>query len=473
MDKGFRKFKQKQRISAIVRALLAGISLGVIVVAAFWLVAKLSTGPVDFLTWGLIGGGAALLITGILLAVLLPTDRRLAKRLDTKLELNEKVQTMIAFRNEDSEMIQLQRDDTQEILMHAPAKKMRSKSAWVFALMPVLACACLVGSILVKAQEPPAPPDPEQDAWSFRVYDEQKLKDLIEYVRTSKMDMEPKADVITELEQLMTKLKTIKKVGLKNDAVINTIGRITKIVSDFNTYDLITVAMNKAASEDVKQLGVAIDGLEMDPIVKQIEALKNSFVGQESGAVATLLADGILQALGSSNEDPENALYAALDAFAQELKAISNETTAEEIAAVLKRGEAGILAAVEQPRVNVKVEEYVVTRLITIFGIPTDKLPEDVQNQFGDSADGDPDKPEDPEKPGLSGGKGDGEFVVGSNDKIFDPILGEWVPYGQVYIRYQNIWSEYQKGEHGELDEEIRRILEDYMTTLTNSDYNK
>ncbi len=493
MDNGFRKFKQKQRTSAIVRALLAGISLGVIVVAAFWLIAKLSSAEANFLLWGLIGGGLALVVIGVLLAVLLPTDKRLAKRLDTKLELNEKVQTMIAFREEEGEMIQLQRDDTQEILMQAPGKKMRSKSAWVFAVLPVLACGCLIGSILVKAQEPEPPAPPVDPTWRLDQFDRQNLDDLIKHVQDSAMDAAPKDAVVLQLEGLKQQLELVKKESVMKETVTAVITNVHQIVKDHNDHGLIVNPLLSASSAEVKKLAQTMDLLKAEEITKYFDTLEQTLgvaekkeedseedqaktkagnkgmSPEERAAEAASMVEAIRQVLDNSKDNAEHPLYKALEAFAQLLEGITAESSEKAVRDILDEAEDLILNGLASPIANFTEEVYVINRLVAIFGISKESLPPELLAELDkEITDGGVGKDDDYEETNKAGGLGDGATAFGRDDQIYDPDLNEQVMISTVMDKYGAVISDYRK--EGSVTDELDKAITDFFAFITRFD---
>ncbi len=467
MSKGFLKFKQKMRAGVILRALLAGISLGVAVFAVQWLLAKLLTAQPDYITMMLTGGGAAAVTIGLVMVLFWPTDRRVAKKLDDKLQLNEKVQTMVAFRNEDTEMVLMQRENADSILQQIPTNRMRSKKAWMILIAPVLAVACLTGAIVVNAMDTqPAQPTQPDSSWSFYEIYKVRLNEVIEYVRTSQMDQVPKDGVVAQLQALYKQLESIRKESLMKEAVVNTISKIHQIVKGHESYHKLVDAMNKSASEAVKQLAIGIRSLDGVSITAQLEKVKASFAETGKADTAKVLANNLTQALTESTVPAEDPMVAALNTLVGDLAAITDETTDEELDAIFARVEESLKAAVIQPKTNATVETETINRLMSIFGISKDLVPGDVLDDFTDEElDGKPSDKEDEEEDGnVQGGIGKGENQFGSDDTIYDPFTESWVSYGEVLARYNSIMLEYVTGE--EASDEIEQLLTFYYTLL-------
>ncbi len=465
MDKGFRKFKRKVRAAAIVRSVLTGLSLGVLIVAVQWLLAKLTAADPNLVQYALLGGGIALAVCAVMLLFTLPTDKRLAKRLDNQLGLNEKVQTMVAFRQDESDMAAMQRENADEVLQQIPGKKLKSRHGWLVAILPVLACGCMVAALLVPAQAKPVDPV-DTTSWLLNMYDEQKLKDLIEYVSTSAMQEEPKQAVVTELETLLAQLKTINKKVVMQEAVVQSISDIHAATLVCDTFSKVLNAMENTPSETVTTLAASLGSLSDLVITPYLETL-TAQLNKEGGAEqAALIAAGIDQALTNSKEDPGNPLYAALAEFSANLKTVTDATTEAELTAMMKAADASLNQALKQPGIDIGVKKYTILQLMSIFGISSSSLPEDILGSFEeDEVISKPTKPDEDDKEfGTSGGAGPAEMVAPSDDSIFDPELEQYVKYIEVIGKYMGIISGYQ--EDGTMTPELEEIVSDYLAIL-------
>ncbi len=446
----------------ILRSLVTGLSLGLIVVAALWMLAKFSSQEPDFISYCMIGGGVALAVFAVMFLIGYPTNKRLAKRLDQRLGLDEKVQTMLAFRKDESEMAALQRSSTNQILLDTPGKHFRSKNGWMAAILPVIACVCIAVTVLVPVDALDDPDNPDNTSWFLNVYDEQKLKDLIEYVRTSNMQPDPRQGIVTELEDLRNQLKGINKKVTMEETVLRSISDIHDIAGVCNTYGKITDAMKNTPSESVRQLGINVRSLDDSSISHFLKLQLESMTGEGSVETAAVMASGLRQALTTSKEEPTNAIYMALDAFAAELETAAD---GESLKTAFANGEKAINAAVRQPGIDLGVEKYTISRLMTIFGISAENVPEDILAEFESSAPGeqyDPDEEE--EDKSDVGGLGNGLMVYGSDDTIYDPDLEQFVTYGEVLDKYQAIITEYLND--GSLTPEQEEIINDYFALL-------
>ena len=87
MGKGFRKFKRKLWIGAILRALLFGLSGGCITGAVLLLIDKQSMQEPSIPRYILFGSIVAAVGAIVMLLLLLPTSKRVARKLDKSLAL--------------------------------------------------------------------------------------------------------------------------------------------------------------------------------------------------------------------------------------------------------------------------------------------------------------------------------------------------------------------------------------------------
>ncbi|MBQ9151638.1 MAG: hypothetical protein IJX72_05250 [Clostridia bacterium] len=469
MGNGFLKFKRKLWTGAVIRALLSGVSLGLVAVAVQWLIDKLTLQQPDFLRYGLWGGIFALLVFAGVLLLLLPTNKRVAQKLDSTLALGEKVQTMLAFRDDTGAMAALQRADTDRILNETPKKRIKGACTWVFVLIPLLACFCMVGTVLVPAKEPPAPPPAVDNNFSITPWQEQALMDLIEKVKTSEMEETPKEGVVKQLESLLIKLKSIKKESVMKETVIATIEAIHEVVSEHNTYDLIASAMFNSPSSSVQDLGGAVDSLKSLLVGEWMNTVGESV--KTDPATAATLANGIRQALTISKVDTANEVYAALNQMADALGAVTIETPSEEVDALVTGAEGALNGALYVQATNEEVEDDTIYTLLSIFGIKASEVPEHVFNDPEDPrAEGDY-EPEDDVDKIHSGGLGPGNMIYGSDDVVYDPDKNAYVTYGEVINSYFAKITEMMVD--GSLPPELEEMLSDYFAFLFNGTENK
>ena len=468
MGKGFSKFKRKLWIGSILRPAVFGLSLGVVTLAVLWLLAKLTATEPNYIRYFMYGGCAALPGALLMLLILLPTQKRIARRVDSQLSLGEKTQTMLAFRKDTGPMAALQREDTDRILRETPKRRVKGVCTWLFILIPVIAALTLTGAALVPAKQPPEPPPVIENNFAITPWQTQALKDLIEKVKTSDMEEEPKEATVKQLESLLIKLGSIKKEPAMKEAVISCIEAIHKAVSEHNTYDTLAQAMFKSPSDTVQDLGGAVNSLKALLIG---DWMKTTHTAVIAGDITTAeLAAGIAQALTQSGVDPENEVHMALLAFTVELASL-NEFDEDTLSTVFASAEETLNAALFIQATNEEVEDDTIYTLLSIFGIKASEVPEHVFNDPEDPrGEGDYDQEDDLDHIN-SGGLGSGEVIFGSNDTIYDPTTESYVTYGEVIKDYYARITELLVD--GNLSPELEDALNDYFAILFDGSANK
>ncbi len=469
MGKGFSKFKRKFRFGAAVRAVVFGLSLGLFTVAALWLHAKMTASEPDFMTYGLLGGIIAASGLLIMLLILLPTQKRVARRIDKHLSLGEKTQTMLAFRKDQSDMAALQRADTDRILQETPKRKVKGVATWLFVLIPAVAMLSFAGTVLIPAKEPPEHPPVVENNFAITPWQTQALKDLIEKVKTSEMEEEPKEGTVKQLESLLVKLGSIKKEPAMKEAVISCIEGIHKAVSEHNTYDLIAHSMYSSPADTVQELGAAIDSLQALLIGEWMNNTQAAI--SEKNLTPAALATGITQALTLSKVDSGNEVHIALLAFTVKLAAWNESGSEDDLAALMNEAEEALNSALYIQAVNEEVEDDTIYTLLSIFGIKASEVPEHIFNDPEDPRGEEDYQPDDDPDRINSGGLGSGEMIFGSNDTIYDPDREAYVTYGEVIGDYYARISELLVD--GKLPAELEDALNDYFAILFNGSENK
>ena len=461
MGKGFSKFKRKLRLGAIVRAVVFGLSLGAVTFAVLWALAKLNAQEPD-LTVAILYAAAAAVVGGIvMLLILLPTKKRIARRIDRHLSLGEKTQTMLAFRKDSAPMVILQREHTDRILLDTPKKRVKGVCTWLFVLIPLVAALTLTAAALVPAKEPPSPPPVVENNFTITPWQTQALKDLIEKVKTSDMEEEPKEATVKQLESLLIKLGSIKKEPAMKEAVISCIEGIHTAVSEHNTYDMLAQALFQSPSDAVQDLGGAVNSLKALLIGEWMNTVKT---GLTEGSLTTAeISAGITRSLSRSNVEEENPAYVALLSLAVELADLT-DMKEETVASVLAKGEEMLNAALFIQATNEEVEDDTIYTLLSIFGIKASEVPEHVFNHPDDPRGEDDYDDQDDLDHINSGGLGPGTMIFGSNDTVYDPNREAYVTYGEVLADYYARITELLVD--GKLPPELEDALNDYFAIL-------
>ncbi len=448
----------------MLRSVIFGVSMAVIAVAVLGIIDKFTDLQPSYLHYGALAVTAAVVGWSVMILILFPDLKRLAKHLDTSLALGEKVQTMVEFRGQRSAMLAMQRADTDRVLRDTPKKRVKGSCTWLFAVLPAVAVLCMVGTILVPAKAPDAPPAVVDRTWHLTQWEEQSLKDLIREVQESGMEYVPKAATVMELQSLLDELYTVNKESVMKQAVVSTIADIHTLVKDHNTYDVLAEALALAPSELMGELADSM--LTLDPLLvsETMQDMREALVADP--AMATVMVTSLRQAIRIAGIPESNETVIALTALADALEVLPADADSNAVAALIRAHDETINAALLLQATNEEVEDHVRYTLMSIFGIAKADLPQDLladlekeddPSQGSDEEDREPDK-------GNSGGAGDGEQLFGSNDTVYDPETEEYVSYGVVLNRYYAKITEMLAD--GASPEEIEDALNDYYAIL-------
>ena len=480
MSKNFLELKRKILFAIFAKALILGLSSGLLVGSTIALVQKLVTGKIGYLICVLVALGTVLLAGGILILVNYPTEKRIARKIDEGLALNEKVQTMVAFREDDGTIVQMQRDNTDEILSRVKLKNLAKKTIWLNLVVPIIAIAVLIVAIVIppKQIEPPNPggsneqEDPDFDITKIQA---QELKDLIEYVKGSNMEEAPKQIIVAELESLLDYLENGEeiKVSEMKEKVIAVIVKTRGTLDDTNTADDISYELYGNGNELISTLAIAIKelhGVKLDIALDAMkETLPNTITKDELKAKCLEYSSLIKNALSASEVKNTDILFVALLHFANNLEDIAGkiDTTAmndiqNELSVTFENAKIDIKTALGIQSNNKDVAETVEEELISIFNISLSEIPAyDDDDYFEPTEAPSEDKP--PEQ-GEGGGYGGGDMLYGSNDKIYDPVTGKFVEYGTLIDDYLAKVTEQVRD--GKVPPELEDFINDYFATL-------
>ena len=473
MGQGFRKFQNRVRLGALVKALLAALAVGLPVFSVLFVLIKRELITMRVLVAVLIAVGAALVSFALILIVQLPGKKRLAKRLDQELSLNEKVQTMLAFEKESGEMVELQRQDTDQRLLAIPVTSVKFRRLWIYAVALVLATAMLISAVLVPAKEPPLPPpdpDYEMDNWQ-----QVALENLIAYVQASGMETVAKEYTVAQLQELLTALLDASKESQMKSLVLSAIVNIDAKVDGVNSYPAIKNALNATEDESLSLLCEALKALEKDASVNAFAKIKARLTADAFAGAAEALTVAMTAALKTTDYyGTSDALQTALTELSSALSALAKDATSftpdaltEKRDAILSDASAEIHDALYQQSVNRKISNATIVELMDIFGISAEELPE-LDNEEKLPVGGNDHMDYDDDDYNITdGGLGSGEVLLGSEDMIYDPDQ-------MTHVKYKDVINDYDakvagKIQDGTLPPEIVEYINDYFATLYGS----
>ena len=473
MNKGFLKFKRRMWYRAAIKGVIAGLSLGALVSAAYATYQKVNAVEPELVVCALLGAAVAVVVGLIVFLLSRPTNKRLAQRIDKDLALGEKVQTMLAFKKSDDTIAVLQREDADRRLLEAPARRVKERHWWKHILSPLLASAMVAVACITPLkviEPPPLPEEPPYDAtdWQLKALDE-----LIENVKKSEMEASPKGLVVQRLEGLRDVIESIDKQDDMKEAVIGTISYVNKVADDANSNAEIADAMEKRQSTALGQLDDAIRTLNGVSAEKELKAIRETLVGMELDSLLEALTADIDGALSESKIASTDKLYTAFDDLSASLKPVREKigsyTSANiqsDIDAAFAPAYKSVNSALLAQYCNDDVAYSTVVRLMEIFGITKDDLPEEDVPMRDSDLGSDEEQEEDDEKAENDGGLGSGEIIYGSDDMIYDPDKGEYVVYGTVINDYYPTVVE--KMFDSGIPDDLEEFVLDYFATLFN-----
>ena len=471
MPNGFNQIKKHLWISAIWKSGLLAISLGTFSSALYILMQKILTNSVSLPLPILTGVGCAVVVFAAMLLLLMPLDKRLAKRLDRDLKLGEKAQTMLQHRDDEGVMIEMQREDTNARLIELAPAFTKPKHIYLNFIAPVLAVAILLPTILLPLKAAEAPPVTDNSDPFVEATDWQKtaVAQLIEYVETSNLEDAAKVEVIASLEELLTYLDNEYTEADLQQYVISVIVKVNAVIVGINTFDEISLALTKSENEYVKALGAALGSLNALTLKQELEHIEKNLAKDEIAAFAGELT-AILDTVTPVDGD---VMLPALIAFAEKYTEIATEMdkyTDAWISNNIKGANdalySGVSVEMQAQKENDTVRKYVIRRLVEIFNIPDELIPEDIKLNLGTNGDdyiyG---EEEDKDETLNSGGLGDGNQIFGSNDTVYDPVTNTHVPYGEILNAY------YTKVTEQLLAGGVSDTLADFMRSYFDSLY--
>ncbi len=470
---GFLRFKKKLQRSAFIKALIFGLSCGLLAAAGVILYQKLTTVPPELMLYLPIGVGVALVVGLGAFLILRPSERQIARKLDRDLALGEKVQTMLVYQNEDGDMLTLQREDTDLRLRNAPSRAVRYKHPWIHAFAPVLACVLLTLAVMTPIKAVESIPEEPEPPFELSTWQETALLELIETVKSSEMEDIPKAATVEELEVLLAALRVTGTEADMKVMVITVISNLNRIVREHNSANIISPYMTVSEHKHVAGMAMALDmlnGLEMrEALDITREGLRVDEVAEPLTAFVSAV-DTLLTAVNESLAD-DDELYVALDTFKGDLEVLSEQLesytrdwTQTQLDKIFADAANAANDAIFIQYTNKRVKDMAVSRLMEIFGISEDELPEEEKLRLPeDGKDEDEDKKNEEEK-GDQGGRGEGNVLYGSDDVIFDPVKNEHVKYGDVINEYFAAVSE--KLIEGKTPDTLEQFISDYFATL-------
>lgn len=494
MSQNFLKFKRRLMAIRMTRALLIGLSAGLLASGVWLGVIKLAELNIDLLTAIFVGVGALLLSGGIAFLLGGKSDKQFAEELDEQFNLKARVQTMVAFKDEEGELIALQREDADASLSTLSVKDYKLNRLWIYLTALLLSAAVLTGGILIKDMRGYIPPE-EIEPFELSALQEAGLTELIKYVNGSDMEEEFRTEISAELEALLAELRRVETKPDMQAALARAMAVICDITYRSSTSTEMLNALWDSGDVHLRYFAKALDtsswqkpdwGDFAEGLTEYASILMgdNAKEDDEDALVGVASLKWALDSMSRKLEvtlegsgiSPEDEIYSAIirlfDANPGGLRVLlagidrmNDDEARRALDQSLSINSQQLFDALSLNRVNAFVGEYTMTRLASLFLVP---MPEFERPEFvktgesvdggGGSAEGDKD-----DENTQDGGVGEGA-VYGSNDLVLDPLTGQLVEYGELLDNYFGIMNERLEGDS--YTEEQKKAIIKYFELL-------
>jgi len=505
MEAGFKKFKKRNIMQAVVKSLVLGVPLALLVVGALLLIFKLGGVDFHFAYYILIGAVVAVLSCGGFFALFKKNDKKLAEELDESYNLGERVQTMLAFSDKTDGIAAIQRAEAEERLSSVKVKRLSIKELWQYVLCAVLCLAVFFTAVFLPARTASADDPFDNTKWHIEA-----LNALIAEVKSSELDEPLKLTEVAALEDFASGVNTAETVSqvkaLAKTSVIS-IKTATDAADSFTklapsllkneyTSPLSSALLSGAAyykadgvPQDFAGVKTAATGREekISAIVTPATSSLATEVSGKNGAEQTetilYMGEAISAAISESGLAQNDGFVTALNAFQLKLNEayavsgsslIMTQGRMKILNPAVERLEKEITPVLSVQAYNCLMYDYVTGRLATIYGFTLNELLQDNDdgqsggNQGGTTDDGngdDGDKDGDDENDSVHGGGfAEGGKGYGADEEIYDPDLGEYVKYRELLAKYEALKDE--QLSNAEYEEQLKKLIQDYFMSL-------
>lgn len=504
MGLGFKKFKRRLLLSALVKCIAACLGAAALAAAVVTAVLRLtdvssaiSPGPM-YLVCCIGCGAVALLIGG---AVLYPTDKRTARRLDSALELGEMTQTMLEYRDDEGLVAAMQRDDTDRRLRESPLSVVGTagKRIIAFAVTIAVCAGLLVGSLLIPIAADSGDLDDVTEEPSIDEANKQRIINIlndiayrlenpsneqspyfddslqIRQIDITEMDATLRESAIARLRALAEEIADMDKLSAMKRAAVAMVQATSSDYQTKNTYSAIGGAFAASGMLLVADFGTKLADLNrrgsadaLENIVSDAQSLISG--GNTGGAV--VYADEIAAALNASGAGYEDPLRSCLSVIEAAIRSAVKTGDASSLSAASSAAKTAVKDAVDQQSYNAGVIPNVMKMIMQIFGITADdlaELPGELPDEFipdtpSDDDDGSGyDKPNDNENNNGSS-VGDGEVDYASKDLVYWPPEKKYLPYAEVLSKVEAAISDEMNGK--DIDPELKKAVNDFLASL-------
>lgn len=515
------RFRRRAVVTALSVSAIAAFSAAFVSTAVLLLVNKFAHIFMPVWAYIIAAVGTFAIVGGVVFIFSRPSDKTVARTLDERCGLEDRVSTMLACEGRSDVMAQMQRDDAAEKLEKVSPSKLGFGGILRYAIALVAAVIMLAVALFVPAVQPAAAIPPENEPFVLSELQRRTIVELIDDVNSSQLSEAVKMNTVRPLEGLLdeqTGLPAATTVGEMSSLVNGAIDDFTATLEDGLSYAVLSTAVGDyglyhfvralrrgaeaytgvklASSDDLQAFTRLKEELVGDIVLRHVlrygdsvaalageesvdnGATSNAGEGNESPSAAEkqrekLSGDNISLAASlaaTAGYDERDDLYSALASLSDEIKTIAEGDDADVMEALkpaLRRASLLVSEALAPQTYRLGIERYLSVRLWTAFGMEIKPLLSRFDDGYeemdadgggtGDSGSGD-------DEGGSGGGYGGGGEIYGSDDLVFDPATGEYVPYGELLQRYYMIASERLGTD--ELNEEQKAAVRRYFDVL-------
>ena len=472
---GFQALKSKFHSEAIVKTLAWSIAAGILAVGVLNLTLRFQHILLSPLLYVAIGVGTSILVGLPLFFILYQSDKRLARTLDNQYGLNESVQTMIEYQAADGEIVSLQREAA-ELALGKLSAKFDGKKVLASCIAVVLAIGVFVTSVFVPVPLPDTdntPPPVVDKPFALTDYHKLAVNNLVDEVRAADADEQEKTQVAARLQTLLGDLQTVTKRKRMVEVVAAAMLDVDGVADRTNTCDDVYKAIAVSSAETMQYFAVMVATADVQLLDQNITDFLSAFANEQSDyeksktaldefngsatAAITLLSTAIPETDG---------LLTATKAMANSVSTVAGGTY-DELQTAIKNAtlskKSGLELALSWQYKNRALTDTCIERLQLIFELSSEEVP-DLENDWMLSVGG------------VGGGSGDddhlsdgalpeGDTEWASDDEIFDPDKGEYVPYGDLIVEYQMYINDIENT----LSDEVKKYFSDYFSALRNA----
>lgn len=464
MSLQFLKIKRKIRFETILKCSAVSLSLGILVSSILIIIYKSLGLEYNLLYFILIGLGVFIVFDIVLFLIFNPSDVKVAKRIDKQLNLKEKIHTMVEYEDKNGPLVGLQRKDAEDKLASISIKKFKMKFSYYLLILPLMALAVCVTSIIIKAKEPQQPPI--EEPISGDPYAILQIRIIIREVEANNVLMPAaKEAFVSHLEELIDNVNVENITRNQEVSFVNqTITEVSNSSSRVNSIDEIILALKNSNNEDMHALGIAISEYSAETMNSSLDTIRAYLVHASPSERRRRLEEYNVEGFDLiANErleatDEMNVFFVNLQKNLT--TAIESQTYNDDILQVIETAKSDLEAVVIKQKETLVVANYIEQSLIEIFQLPNnDETPVNPAPPIGGVGD-------ETTGEGNGGGGGSGDIIFAGDDLFYDPD-GGLLPYYEVISKYMT----YIDGliADGVIDEELRGYYVEYFNSLYNA----